>query len=1540
MLKALPAPRFNTTLSSRQTSSCTIFARDSQRVLLQTNGNADDLIEFIVCPSQAQVEYVYVSTSSSPDVLPIDDDHVSINVIQSEAGACQNISVLLVFDNLVGMTTFTLTATDRESSVSECESSIRFTIAGFSFFEISPVSAETESEVAALQETRTLFSGDTNPVLSDYRDVLEERLRTLQVYVQYPDGTSSSSLPTSDLVSSLETIQVLSDSDATSPVQFNPNCSSFSHTSASELTVRCGAMFGIEDDGNSLTYYIRYVPYKDGTTKMSFLWPSFTEDVEALSEDLYENSLSISVLGDPPPIIESVEPKHSFWRSGGETISVTYDNVNTSIERRLQVGAFNFQEVPGSFRLLENSLYAAEYTSAPGFGADLDIRLEIILEDGTSVQSELVNEVSRFSYKTTPLSVNEVDPPFAFAGDTVTITGYFDGFDPSNLNHKLLIGTKPLSSLGIVPELSEDRQSLTFELPERDEIGTAYEFPISFAINSEKSTQVGFSFVSEAPLEISIRVLGASYDAGSDQYELGSCDPSEYIAELPDGISNPEDFAWHMVAINDPFEENLLEDNSDITNSSSNELRIPPTVFGGKTGTFIVSVDCEVNNEALTNSVIVVKSQAPVIGVSLISSSTRGIAFPDVAARVFAQIVTPPKNCYNRISPVVYEWVFQEKRYIKNNISLSGAQDITEPVVGLLGREFVIPQSFLTYGNQSVSLLAYIRDDSGINGTSVTTFQVRPVGLAPVITNGASFLVHDGNTNLQITSENTICPDCDVLGRKLISRYRWTCRISTQREGLDNANSCTMRFLPDPEAESFSISNQALLRQGDLNALDPRSEGSGRFFLRYTLQVGTDSFLSEETTQVIEVNTNENGVATLLGIDMLNNRGASLNMQTLPFYEDILIVPRAAGDVSWSLEMISPSLRSDVLADPQNLILFDHYYNPARYRSQRHPLGIKAYSLLPYERYTIRLNLSSSNPLVQPSEATIAVRTRDRPKLVLPDLLLDSGNTEDVFSAWAGVNLDASYPFRFYFFAVDNNGREQCLDGCSGSNTIQFRIPVAGKFRILVRLRDVHGSALMDEAYFPGTLSVTDSSSTLQLVSDLPATTQFASELERTGDHGTILLLTSMILTVQASWASESFTETERTSFGNMVSTLEEIVSNSVPSTSSSKSFIVAAVRLASLRSEYISPSTLESLLSIVNLAVRRVPREESFNHELELNAFYNLSIGHALRLFESAGGDGTTQDMDGDRDYERSVVLNVFRLLREQLTIVLSRDAHCGIVKQFSTILVQNDATAGIIGNGTGLAEVSRQVSGSYDILDTFQDPWKPRHAFFSMAVTCFTNQVNELRGEATSFKWCEESFAFEGGEQATDFRFSTKQLFSLLETMDYQFYTDAVSQESDTVFISNSSIALLSSKGVGDVVLPSFRSCFRLNLSVFTLGRTPYRGCLSADGYLINGSADQSSSQQTPVLIRNFNAVETYVPKDQSSTILLTTAATGTFGGVGVNCPANAKRPQVETPRFNIEFGYLAFGGAIVGVVGVTVSWVTSSSSYAALVGTAAAA
>ncbi|CAN8076466.1 unnamed protein product [Agarophyton chilense] len=1537
MLNARPIPEFDVYFSSSQALFCSIYTRDSERVLLQSNGNVDDVAEFLVCPSQPRKTYLYVTTSSSPDVLPIDSEHVTLNVIQSDVSTCLNVSILLVFDKLVGVTTFTLSLTDPETSFSVCDSSISFTIAGLSFFETSPASVGRQSNVTAPEDSKIVYSGDDNLILSDYRDVLEKRSRSLQFLVQYPDGSSSSSMPVSDLISSLETILVFSESDASSPIQLDPKCSNIAPTS--DLSVNCGAGFAVKNGGEFLSYDLRYAPYKDGTTKMIFLWPFFTENAEALFGDQYENSLLISVMGDPPPILESVEPRRSFWRSGGETVTITYDNVNASRERRLQVGNFVFKEVQGTYRLLENGLYSAEYMSAPGSGVNLDIKLEISLQDGSAVESVLVNEDIRFSYRTTPLSVDDIDPPLAVAGDTVTISGYFDGFDPSNQDHKLLIGTKPLSSLGIIPELSDDRRSITFQLPERHQIGTAYNFPISFSINSENSTPVDFSFESDTPLVVYIRVLGASYDWEKDQYELGSCDPSEYIAELPNGIFDPEVFEWRMVAV-DSSEDNILGERKDVINASTKELRIPPTVFGGRTGAFIISVKCEINEETLTNSVVVVKTRGPVIGVTLVAPSIRGIAFPNVAARVYAQIVTPPANCYNSLSTVVYEWNFQDKTYVKENITSSMSQGVEAPVVGLLGREFVIPQSALSYGNQTVSLVAYIYDDPGINGNSVTRFEVKPLGLVSVIGYGASFLVHDGNANLRITSENTICPDCVVLGRQAISTYRWTCRMSATLKKLGDDSLCSLRFLPNPEAKSFSVSSQALLRQRDLNARDPGSEQSKSFFLRYTLQVGTDSFLSAEVIQTIEVAIEEAGVATLMGIDFYDNRGKSLHWQSLPFYEDLLIVPRSTDSVSWTIEMISSSLRTNVLSDPNKLISLDRYYNPSLNRPQQHPLGIKAAALLPYELYFIRLNLSSRDPSVETSRVTFTVRTRDRPKLVLPALFLESGSTDYVFSAWAGVNLDISYPFLFYFFAVDENGREQCLDGCSGSKTIQFRIPVTGKFQIMVRLRDARGSVVLDEAYFPGALIVSESPKTFSAISNFSTAAQFIADLERAGDHGTIVLLATMISSVQSSRVSQSLTAIDRTNFKNIVDILEEVVRYSIPSTSSSKSFILAALRLSSVQPEYISLTTLSSLLSIVDLSIKRAPAEEFFDHEVELKVFYNLSLEHALRLSSRVGKQGAVQHPKDNRNGIRTVVPEVFHLLKEHLTIVLSRDAHCGAIKRFNTILFQDAPTIAVLGNQTVFAQVLRQITGSYDFLDTYTIPRKPRHASFSMAVTCFLNETDDLHGETASFNWCGESFSLGNRNLATDFQFTSKLLFSLMETIDYRFLTGSVDRESDTMFITNTSITSLSPRGIDENFLPSIPNCFRVNMSVYPLGLTPYRGCLSADGYSIRSPTISSLDQKSLVLVRNFSDVETYLSDDQSSTILVLSQSTGMFGAAGVDCPANARRPQVQTPVFNIEFGYLAFGGAMVGVAGVAVSWVTSSSSYAGLVATAAAA
>ncbi|PXF46742.1 hypothetical protein BWQ96_03433 [Gracilariopsis chorda] len=1509
----------------------------TQRLLLQSNGATEDVVDFIACPTNLlRSRLSYTSFSSATNVLPTDQSHVTVNVIQSGFNDCQNVSVLLNFDALVGRTTFTLTATDPLAEASSCQASVQYTIAGLSIFDDTGAPATRQSTTPV-----SVYSGDENAILSPYRDVLQRPSRSLHVFVQFPDGTDSAVRPAEYLISALETIQVTSTSDASSPVQYEQSCSLLSSLPLSELPSNCGAAFQLSTDDNSLTYGLRYAPYKDGTTTLAFTWPSLTDDSEELFGEEYENSLVISVDGDPPPIIESVQPRRSFWRSGGERVTVTFDNVERSTSRKLRVGDFEFVEVPGTFRRLQSGLYSADFITAVGSGTDLDFVLEITMQDDTVVQSELVTEPAKFSYINVPLVVQSVDPPYSNPGKTITITGYFDGFDPSNTAHHILIGTKPLSSFGIVPVISEDRTSITFQLPERKEVGTAYEFPISIVINSEVSTSSDFSFVPDIPLEVSIRVLGASYDSSTDQYELGSCDPSSYIAELPEGISQRDVFEWNMVRVDGLSQQDVLDAYPTI-NATSKELRIPPTVFGGEVGSYEISVTCEVNEQQLNASVVIVKTEAPVIGVSLIPPSKRSITVPNVSVRVFAQIVTPPRECYDRPSPVSYEWTFKDQTYVKKDRNSDITREIREPLVGLLGREFVIPQTFLSYGNHSVSLRAYMKDDTGIAGIAITTVEIAPAGLVPVIGYGAFYFVQSAIKNLMVTSENSICPDCVALGRSIITAHLWTCKLATRIEDLDEGEPCTARFLPNPESESFSISSRALVRHGNLVSMSTQSGRSKRYYLQYTLQIGTESFLSEVSTQVIEISPSDNGAAMLDEIDILNNRGGLLEWESLPFYEDILIVPRSTNvAIAWDFMRISAGLNTNVLAEPKNLILHQGYYNPSLNHSQQDPLGIRAYALLPYERYTIRLRVVSTDQSVESTETTIVVRTKDKPTLLLPDLAVTEGGTGEFFSASATINLDSSSQFLFYFFAVDEDGREQCLDGCSGSSTIQFRIPIAGTFRILVRLRDIRATAVLDEAEFQQSLKIVESSGTTSAVADLSAAARLIRELERTGDHGSIQLLTSMLLSLEDLFASGTVTASDLRNYNDMINALVQVVTNSIPSTMSSKSFIVAAVRLSSMQAEFISTSSLNSLLSIVDMAVRRVPRTESFDHENELKAFYNLSIGHSLRLFSDSAPSRPSHSLNVTGADTRSIVFRVFQTLREHMTIVLSRNAQCGDIKTFSTLIRESEALAAILGSERELSNAVRQVTGSYDFLSTFGDPWKPHHSSYSLAVTCSKNQVNMVQGEATSFEWCEGSFSDKDGSIGTTFDPNRKQLFSLLETNDYLFFTGMVDHESDSVFLANTTISTENSTGVQDISIPEIPGCFHLNMSMLRLGATAYRGCLSAQGYTIKQVVTPPVNEQSSIPFeRSFSEVDTNLPSDRSSTVVLSSSSTGTYGAVGVDCPVNARRPQVQTPEFNIEFGYLAVGGAMVGVVGVTVSWVTSSSSYAALVGTAAAA
>lgn len=1385
---------------ARQDQLCTItrVEPDETRKVLQINGTADDVVNFLVCPVAADTplpQLNFESASSSGEVLQTSDpSDIELQIITSDS--CVNVTALFSFESMVGTTVYTLTARSQVSGNSLCTGSVRFLVAGLTVFEEADAPALSSERMTndfdrkratfRISRARTVPSDD-NPsmvyiirsgvssgVVLDYRDILDSEVIDLNIKIQFPDGTDSRSLPLADVGSALRGARLETTVDATSPIRFdNDDCFLASGDISTTLKEGsgCGAALGIRE---SPIFGVRYEPYRDGDTDFVIDWPSFSADDDTLSEESFSNVIQFSIIGDPPPLVDIITMPDAIYRAGGQEITVVYDNSDKSKNRTLQVGDMEFPEIPGSYRRLPNGLYESKFRTLPGTGTEIPWKVNAY-EDTKVVTSKVVKEdvKQNVSYVTAPISIGELEPPFGNASQEITLDGFFDGFDPNRDGHDIYIGEKSIAELGIKPSVRvEGNQTrIVLTAPSREVAGSAYNYPIRVVVNNETTSGKLFSYVPVA-LQVGIEVIGGSFDSESQEYVLGECEASRYIVKLPSGAVEPESILWNMTTYGDGSSADILSAFPDIE-VRNRILTLPVRVFSGTAGTFALAITCVLYGKAWDAMVKLRKASYPVIGLALSRVPPRNLALPNFPLRVDAIVTLPEGSCMSLMSEVVYEWTFSniKRSFSWRNATQFLSDDNIRPT--RLGRELVISQSALRYGNLSISLFAYVKGDPSIAGNASTIARVIPAELIAVIGFGASKVLHGVSSDLEMIGSNSVSPD-DVLDNSLsIVRYEWQCEMSVSERETVPDQQCPMELLPLETDSSFTVSADDL--KGVRDFFFSGSEKTP-FYIKYSLRVGTNSTWSSYANQIVEIIQTSSAVASLTDLKIVNGRNTSINWERIRFYDDIAIVPHG-NNILWSFLLLSPVMGARLFNSSDSFMVTDGYYNPNVNISQPFPLGIKAGTLKPAHAYEILLSLHGKDLFgrgLTDGAAVLRIRTVDRPKLMLPPLELVTGNVDTLFSASARVNLDSESPFSYFFFLVTQDKEEICLDGCSGRETVQFRVMEVGTFRVLVRLRDVEGTSVLDEQFYTENITIISSTgrtvSTFADGTELNTFDQLLRGAYRHGDHGAVNSLASALSRqVRRQWITDDVPMIAMERLSLAIGYVNTIVRNSVPTALTVRGYIQTASHFARLPPAlFPNASTLFLLLSIVESAIVQVPLAEAVDSENDLLMFFNLSMRHAIspfanklikemmvsqqweNSFESAylssqNGPYLRSSVDSD---DQKVLIDMFASMQKLLTLALSRDALCGSIKQVNTIVPNGISYANDIPSTNRTSPSYGYSGGTFKIIESFRriEPF-PFATFstFSIAVVCQGAQVRHLQGRVSKFKWCGDDFLME---------------------------------------------------------------------------------------------------------------------------------------------------------------------------------------------------
>lgn len=1369
----------------------------SVRKLLQVNGTVEDTVTFSACSTSSSPNptsrYEFTYSSSSRQVLPrpseVTNSSTSTPVELSivEALPCTNVSVFLTFDALVGITIFSLIARDPVSRNQICSESIEYVIVGISVYEaVSSFSAYTnQSEQPGQMQTfdasvrqrapilsdasddtvYVLHSGVENPTILEYIDAVQSTTREFLFRAQFPDGSDSSTKPSSFVSQILQSLATKVNLDATSPVQFDEAGCALVRTNlfeTFELGSTCGIAIAVSL-GLPPVFGVYFVPYKDGASNFFFSWPSLTVGDDMLEDDVYENVVLFQVVGDPPPIVESIAVPEILYRAGGQRVTLVFDNSEGSTSRVLRVGELQFPEIIGSYRRLENGLYEAAFESVAGNGTGLPYTIEIEYDKDRVVFSKVSSDSvqTRLSYTTIPLNIGSINPPWGEGSETVVLQGFFDMFDPVRSGHSLYIGEKSILELGIEPKINRDLGTISFDVPSRGVVGSAYVYPIRIVVNLEVTNVVSFSYIPDN-LTAKIDVLGGSLDVKSDRFLVGVCENTQYSLRLPSGSVEPDVVLWTLQRKSEErlvgAELNLFIMFPDISIRDISVL-VPSFVFAEMVGSFVIVVECEVYGRLLNASVVIQTTGVPVIGVDLPPISIRSIGLPNLPARVNAIVTVPDGNCYSLESSIVYEWTYGD---VKRNFSSDDPPiDIDENDVrpGRLGRELVIPQSKLRYGVFSISLSVYVRDNPLIFGNGTTTLIVKQADPVAVIGSGALWIHHGAGSDLFVRGDGSYIPDTLFVPDATIEWYSWSCEMSVAAGNGSTFLTCPTTFLPRGVASNFIVPSSTLLRTRE--QLLPGDETSSLRII-YSLRVGTSLARSPISTQTVEVIPTLKEVPAIFRVDLLTGRGTTVNWRRVRFYDELVIAPRGT-DVNWTFSVMAPSIDAGLFKLPMNLLKYDGYYDPMKNSPQSYPLGVKAYTLRPAQTYKIGITLYASNETDVKGLTVVQFETVDRPRLVLPPLVLVKGNISTVFSAFAKVNLDSNGQFFFFFFLVRRDGQEICVDGCSGRSTVQFRVLEIGNFRLLAKLRDVEGTSILDEKFFVSNITVlpyNNETSAFQSGDDELFETlgSWLIDAYRIGDHGAVEQISSALARMIRSMKKDELPGNATAELAMSLRLMHNVALNSVPNTLTARSYIQTLNQFARLDPHALPDVESPVLLvATVDETLSRVPIAEALDVLPDLLLFYNLTTGHVLHPFAGAYLSSRmaltqrahakppreflrnldTDSLASKTMKERQFLVDFFMMLQKHLSLVLSRDAVCGAVEAVNT------SVPGGIGpfsatEGNGLTSANEYQASSF--ISSFEQYKIPVWSTFSLGVVCNPFEVNRIVGHKSWFSWCNE--------------------------------------------------------------------------------------------------------------------------------------------------------------------------------------------------------
>lgn len=1357
------------------------------RTVLLVNGTADDSF-FLTTKLEENKSLTDYAVRLYSNNSKIANSETDVSIAHVESGTYLNTSVAVDFHNFPGIVALTFEIRRLSDNSTFDSVQVIFLVAGAVFFDL-----ETESIISGAERHFTI---------SSYTDIYGKSHWEFGLFVQFLNGSDSSSLLFHP-INKVPAIYLSSFSAELTAysgqlVWDNDVCSidgGLWRDGEVHLPAGCGmgisAVYGNDSAPDGLRFAINFEKNRAGILSITFTWVGFTVESEVEDEE-FTTTLTIEIGGDPPAIVRRIEPAITFSKYGGEELYI--ETINTA---DVNITAFNVNDVP--FPIVNGSrsftngpvdfYESAKFLTQPGSGKNIPWTISAFrIINGTIMDVVFEDETGfLFSYDDDSISISSVTPNrVPESGEVyVVVTGSFTHFDPNISDHNVYFGSVLIDKSRIVSSSSSE---ITVLVPPHYNVGESWDFEVLVQIGDSFSNQFAVQY---QPSGIVLRglVFGSSLDDSTNTHILNPCGSTTFVVSIIEQRADNATFKW-FVYDNTKLDLLSFENASEIIkNTASFEL---PNNFIPRFGeVFHVTVRITLGDLDASETFAVKKSDAHLIGVTLIQPENRTISTPPVNLRVIAKIEVP--RCLNISGELVYEWEYENKSETLSVATRMGMSEISVHDDSLhpqfvkyifsfqndtgtfegditptrLGRELVVPREMIEYGLHRVRLTVRgnTTDHTGawLTGSDSTSFTVHEAPLVAMIGTGQISRRVSDSENLVMSAKGSFDPDAFTLDDPSFGLdYEWSCIFSLVYN-FSSFEVCSRQLLPENSVReaTFDISSTAL-KTASIQTIEG---ANGNVYIKYSIIVKKFHRTSNATQTLTLARSAGQLMARYTRIEIVNFRDEYINPNAVEFWEDVIIRPLSISPTTeWRFRLEMPmSERSRFLSSGENLIPRAGYYQVISNIApgfQQLPLGIRADKLHPHQLYQFVITFQEPGRISD--DVVVQLKTVEMPELVMQPLLVSYGSTETIFRATATTSFHGNslFTYQFYLLEQGKETREYCVDGCTGAHTVRFQIPKPGRYILQCRLLAATGRTLLSVKNHTQLLTVSSSAGGTGFA-------EFDFSIMKDyylGDDGSV--------TQKGFFVSQSIHERDgqvvamSESSGEQCATYtlkwaqiaKHIVTNEFPNTLNARNYVIFAANYARLLCvEY--EDTLYELLAIVERSIAKTPQEEmltmaSYSRlsdipkvelQEDLLRFYNFSVTRAASIIARGSSRRRLMPQEG---IVSNLILDIVELWMKHVTTTSTSGQVCGWDETYSL-------------------ETSDGMSDRFIVEDSLRSPLGK--STIRVAVKCNAEQGRLLETEHASFEWCNTVYTVSG---------ASRKLVTLAETFDYPYISGVQGQ------------------------------------------------------------------------------------------------------------------------------------------------------------------